>query len=115
MAIGLGISIVIISAIIAILVIRNRKVRGGTSLIVFSIALTIWACSYAVLQYDKLPGGRFWLALFYLSATVTASALLTFILAYTNHPEWLGKAGYFHSLPGTCGNTGPVLDKPLLK
>ena len=95
MAIGFGISIIIISAILAILVVRKREVRGETSLIVFSVALTIWACSYAALQYDKLSGGRFWLALFYLSATVTASALLTFILAYTNHPEWLGKLGIF--------------------
>ncbi len=95
MAFGFAISIIIISAIITTLVIRSREVRGGTSLVIFSIALTIWACSYTVLQYDKLSGGRFWLALVYLSATVTASALLTFILAYTNHPEWLGKLGIF--------------------
>jgi len=94
MAIGIAVSVIGIALTIAILVLRKRKVRGGTSLIVFSFALTIWACAYGMLLSSQ-SSGRLWLALVTLSATVTSTALLTFILAYTNHQEWLGKWGFF--------------------
>jgi PAS domain S-box-containing protein len=95
MAIGISIAVVAVAATIAILALRKRKIRGGKSLIIFALALTVWACAYGILYYNLLPGGRFWLALVYLSATVTATALLTFILSYTNHEEWLGRWGIF--------------------
>jgi signal transduction histidine kinase len=95
MALVISLSVIIFSITIAILVLRKREVRGAPSLIVFSVALTIWACAYGILQYERLSDGRFWLAVIYLSATVTASAILTYILAYTNHQEWLGKWGMF--------------------
>ncbi len=94
MAIGIAISVIGIAVTIAILVLRKRKVRGATSLIVFSFALTIWSCAYGFLLETR-SSGSLWLALVYLSATATATALLTFILAYTNHAEWLGKWGIF--------------------
>ncbi len=94
MAIGIAVTIIGIAVTIAILVLLKRKVRGATSLIVFSFALTIWACAYGILLISQ-SSGPLWLALVYLSATVTATALLTFILAYTNHEEWLGKRGIF--------------------
>jgi PAS domain S-box-containing protein len=93
MAIGIAFLLIGIAVTIAILVLRKRKVRGAASLIVFSCGLTIWACAYGMLQSVPEPGGRLWLALVTLSATVTSTALLTFILAYTNHGEWLGKWG----------------------
>ncbi|MGA2489097.1 MAG: histidine kinase N-terminal 7TM domain-containing protein [Anaerolineales bacterium] len=93
MAIGIVLFTIAVAVTIAILVLRKRKVRGATSLIVFSFALTIWACAYGFLLIDLPSSGRIWLAVVYLSATVTSTALLTFILAYTNHEEWLGKWG----------------------
>jgi PAS domain-containing protein len=93
MAIGIAVTVIGISITIAILVLRKRNVRGATSLIVFSSGLTIWALAYGLLLFDSPLNGRVWLALLTLSATVTASALLTFILVYTNHEEWLGKWG----------------------
>jgi PAS domain S-box-containing protein len=93
MAIGLAYLIIGISVTITILVLRKRKARAGTSLVIFSIALTVWACAYGVLLFDGQSGGLVWLALIHLSATVTATALLAFILTYTNHEEWLGKWG----------------------
>ena len=95
MAIGIALFAIGVALTIAILVLRKRKVRGATSLIVFSIALSIWACAYGILLIDSQSSGRIWLALVYLSATVASTALLTFILAYTNHEEWLGKWGLF--------------------
>ena len=95
MAIGIALSVIGIALLITILVLRKRKVRGAPSLIVFSCALTVWACAYGVLLHDSQSGGRLWLALVYLSATVTSTALLTFILTYTNHEEWLAKWGIF--------------------
>jgi PAS domain S-box-containing protein len=92
MAIGIAGSILGIAVTIAIFVLRKRKVRGATSLIVFSFALIIWASAYGILLNSHLSG-PVWLALVTLSATVTITALLTFILAYTNHQEWLGKWG----------------------
>jgi PAS domain S-box-containing protein len=94
MAIGFAVSVLGIAATIAILVLRKRKVRGATSLIVFSVALIIWACAYGILL-TSTSSGTLWLALVTLSATVTSTALLTFVLAYTNHQEWLGKWGIF--------------------
>ena len=90
MVIGIAASVIGIAVAIDILVLRKRKVRGATSLMVFSFALTIWACAFGILLISRLSG-LFWLSLVYLSATVTSTALLTFILAYTNHQEWLGK------------------------
>ncbi len=94
MAIGIAASVIGIAVAIDILVLRKRQVRGAISLIVFSFALTIWACAYGILL-NFHPGGLFWLALVYLSATVTSTALLTFVLAYTNHQEWLGRWSTF--------------------
>jgi PAS domain S-box-containing protein len=90
---GIALVVIGIAVTIDILVLRKGKFRGATSLIVFSFALTIWACAYGILLYAIPSGGRFWLALITLSATVTSTALLTFILSYTNHEEWLGKWG----------------------
>ena len=81
----------------AILILRQRKVRGAASLVVFSFSLIIWACAYGILLYRTIyhphSDERFWLALIILSATVTSTALLTFIIAYTSHEEWLSSWG----------------------
>lgn len=93
MVIGISIAVIVVAVTVTILALQKRKMHAGTSLIIFALALTAWAGSYVILFNDLLPGGKFWLALVYLSATVTATALLTFILSYTNHEEWLGKRG----------------------
>src|SRR5512136_1373260 len=94
MAITIAASVIGIAVVIDVLVLRKRKVRGAISLIVFSFALTIWACAYGILVYFH-SSEPFWLGLVYLSATVTSTALLTFVLAYTNHQEWLGRWSTF--------------------
>ena len=94
MAIGIAASVIGIAVVIDVLVLRKREVRGAISLIVFSFALTIWACAYGILIYFH-SGEPFWLGLVYLSATVMSTALLTFVLAYTNHQEWLGRWSTF--------------------
>lgn len=93
MAIGIALTVIGIAVTITVLMLLKRKVRGAKSLLVFSFALTVWACAYGLLLFNVQPGGRLWLALIYLSATVTSTALLTFILSYTNHEEWLGRMG----------------------
>ncbi len=97
MGMGFALPIIGIAAGVAILILRKRKVRGVASLVVFSFALITWACAYGILLYvttqNSHSDGRFWLALVTLSATVTATALLTFIIAYTSHAEWLSKWG----------------------
>jgi PAS domain S-box-containing protein len=93
MAIGIDLIVIGISVTITILVLGKRKVRGATSLIVFAFALTVWACAYGILLLATQSSGRIWLGLVTLSATVTSTALLTFIFAYTNHEEWSGKWG----------------------
>ena len=97
MASGLILSIVGMGLGFILLFWRQRKVRAAASLVVFSIGLITWACAYGILLYATVyhpqSDGRFWLALITLSATVTATALLTFIIAYTNHEEWLSKWG----------------------
>ena len=97
MASGLILPIIAIAVGIILLIRLQGKVRGAASLVVFSIGLIIWACAYGILLYSAIyhlqSDGRFWLALITLSATVTSTALLTFIIAYTSHEEWLSKWG----------------------
>ncbi len=97
MPIGFALSVVGIAVGVAILSLQKRNVRGAVSLNVFSFALIAWACAYAILLYQAVyqphSDGRFWLAVITLSSTVTATSLLTFIIAYTSHEEWLSKWG----------------------
>jgi PAS domain S-box-containing protein len=97
MTVGFVLPVIGIAVGVAILILRKRKVRGVVSLVVFSFALITWACAYGILLYittqNPHSDGRFWLALVTLSATVTSTALLTFIIAYTSHEEWLSKWG----------------------
>jgi PAS domain S-box-containing protein len=95
MALGLILSITGIAVGLILLIWRQRKSRGAASLVVFSIGLITWSCAYGILLYTTIyhlqTDGRLWLALLTFSATVTTTALLTFIIAYTNHEEWLSK------------------------
>jgi signal transduction histidine kinase len=97
MATGLVLPIIGVAVGILLLVLRQRKIRGAASLVFFSIGLIIWACAYGILLYTTIyhlqSNDRFWLALATLSATITATALLTFIIAYTSHEEWLNRWG----------------------
>ena len=97
MAFGFVLPIIGIAVGMLLLILSQRKIRGAASLVVFSLALITWACAYATLLYTIIyqvhTDGRFWPALLILSATVTPTALLTFIIAYTNHSEWPGKWG----------------------
>ncbi|MGB8212434.1 MAG: histidine kinase N-terminal 7TM domain-containing protein [Anaerolineales bacterium] len=69
---------------------RKWKFQGAPSLIIFTCAVMIWACA-DLLLYKTKTGGQLWLALSTLSATITATAILTFTLAYTGHREWVNK------------------------
>jgi len=97
MATGYILPIVAIVISVSILILRQRKVRGAASLVAFSIGLLIWALAYAVFLYTSLnnlqlnPG--LWLAPITLSVTVTSTALLTFVIAYTGHEDWFTRWG----------------------
>ena len=95
MAFGFVLPIIGIVVGILLLILQQRKVRRAASLVVFSLGLIAWACAYSILLYKSFyqpqSDGRFWLALLTLGAAVSSTALLTFIIAYTNHAEWLNK------------------------
>jgi PAS domain S-box-containing protein len=97
MATGLVLPIIGVAVGVLLLFLRQRKIRGAASLVVFSIALIIWACAYGILLYTTIyqlqSNDHFLLALVTLGATVTSTALLTFIIAYTSHEEWLNRWG----------------------
>jgi len=97
MPFGFVLPILGIAVGILLLIRRQRKVRRAASLVVFSSALIIWDAAYGILLYRTIylphSDGGFWLALITLGATVTSTALLTFIIAYTNHEEWLSRWG----------------------
>ena len=71
------------------MVFRRRTIGRAVSLIVFSLALIVWAIAYGFFLSGTQLGGQLWLSLIYLCATVTSTALLTFTLDYTNRAEWL--------------------------
>jgi PAS domain S-box-containing protein len=97
MPIGFAIALVGIVVGVLVLTLRKQDIPGGKSLNIFSITLIVWAFAYGILLnsafHSPHANGRFWLALITLASTVTATSLLTFVLAYTNHVEWLGKWG----------------------
>ena len=93
MGIEIGIPALGIALVIGIMILRKRKIRGAISLIVFSCALIVWASAYCILRLGVQTGGPNWLGLSYLGATAAATALLAFVLKYTNNDEWLGKWG----------------------
>ena len=93
MGIEIGIPALGIALVIGIMILRKRKIRGAISLIVFSCALIVWASAYCILRLGVQTGGPIWLGLSYLGATAAATALLAFVLKYTNNDEWLGKWG----------------------
>ncbi len=73
------------------MILRKRKFRGSASLLAFSIALALWAFGYGMFLSGARSAGLVWLSLIYLSATATATALLTFTLSYTNHTSWISR------------------------
>ena len=83
----IALPVAIIAVITLVMVLRRRTVRGAVSLIVFSLALFVWAGAYGLLLNGPRSGGLLWLSLIYLSATTTTTALLTFTLDYTNHAD----------------------------
>ena len=74
---------------ITLLSLQRRTKPGATSLLIFALALTLWANAYALSMAGVPPSRLFWIAFFYLGATVTPTALFTFVLEYTDHNYWL--------------------------
>jgi len=82
LAIGITITVVLVS-------VRRRNAPGATSLIVFALALIIWAISDFLYRAGVSPIGKFWLSATYLGATVVPTALLTFSIEYAEHGYYL--------------------------
>jgi len=76
LTIGIATTIILIS-------LRRRNAPGATSLIVFALALIVWAGSDFLLGTGVSPLGKLWLSAAYLGATVVPTALLAFSVAYT--------------------------------
>jgi PAS domain S-box-containing protein len=81
--------VVIIAFATMFMVLRRRTIRGAASLFVFSLALFLWGLAYGYFLNSSYTASLVWLSLIYLGATLAATALLTFILSYTNHGDWL--------------------------
>ncbi len=72
---------------------RKSKVPGAISLTVLSLSLIIWSFSY--LLYEIRPDlalDKLLIAIVFFSMTCAASAQLTFVLSFTNHPNRLTRS-----------------------
>ncbi len=82
--------IVLISLVILIVALRKSKVTGAISLIYLSAFLILWSSAYVLVElFPSHASELFWMAAAYLSATLVASAELTFSLSYTNRSHWI--------------------------
>jgi hypothetical protein len=78
-----------IATTIALISLRRRTTPGAASLIIFALALIIWAISDFLYRAGVSPIGKFWLSATYLGATVVPTALLTFSIEYAEHGYYL--------------------------
>ncbi len=78
LAIAFAATVILISA-------QRRNAPGATSLIIFALALMIWAISDFIYWRGVSPIEIFWLSAIYLGATVVPTALFTFAIEYTEH------------------------------
>jgi PAS domain S-box-containing protein len=83
-AVGIASTIVFFSA-------RRRNEPGAISLIVFAVALLIWAASDLLFHLGHPPFNRFWLGFTYFSATVVSTVMLTFAMEYTERSYYLNR------------------------
>ena len=79
-----------VAVAILVLSVRRKASPGAASLIVFSLALALWAVSNALLGVGSPQISRFLFAINFFAATAAATALFTFTLEYTNRGLWLG-------------------------
>jgi PAS domain S-box-containing protein len=86
---ALLISTILIASVIIWADLRDRKDQPSRSLTAFAVALTAWAAAFNLFTLGVGPGSMFWLSTIFLCATLTATALLTFIFGYTNRGQWL--------------------------
>lgn len=78
------------AAIISLVSFRRRPTPGATSMIVFAMALAIWAISDVLYQQWSVPQNRlFLLSLASLGATILPTTLFAFALEYSNHGNCL--------------------------
>lgn len=89
MDIAVSIVTVLTASTIALAAWRRLKGREAATLILFAFALLLWAAAYFLFSSSGLPGGYPWLSVIYLSSALAPTALLAFILEYTNHKRWL--------------------------
>jgi PAS domain S-box-containing protein len=84
-----------IGIVIVLTAFPKRSVAGATSLIIFALALVIWAVSYALFKISTPGLGFFWLSFVNLGATVASTAMFVFTLEYTNRGHWLTRRNIF--------------------
>ncbi|MDP3186060.1 MAG: histidine kinase N-terminal 7TM domain-containing protein [Anaerolineales bacterium] len=78
------------AAIISLVSLRRRTTPGATSMIVFAMALAIWAISDVLYHQWSVPqNGLFLLSLASLGATILPTTLFAFALEYSNHGNCL--------------------------
>jgi PAS domain S-box-containing protein len=81
-----------IAVLITFFTLRNLKSSGALSLIVFSLAITVWMVSY-VLQWAGVQfRGDMLISLIFLGATIAPTALFTFTIAYTHRNHLLTRS-----------------------
>jgi PAS domain S-box-containing protein len=79
-----------IAVAVLVLSVRRKASPGAASLIVFSLALALWAVTDALSGVGNPQISRILIALAFLAAAVTATSLFTFTLEYTDRSFWLG-------------------------
>lgn len=82
----------LVSGNVLLLALRRRHAPGAREMAVFSLALTIWAGTYALHWLDIWqPYPHFWLDVTYLGVVLVPPGFLAFALAYTDHGEQINQ------------------------
>ena len=90
--IGVLILNLVLTFAIALVAYRRSKVPGAVSLIVFSISLALWTCSFLLYVLFSNPlTDRICTAVIYLASAIAGSAQFTFSLSYTNRSNWISR------------------------
>jgi len=78
-----------VAAGVFLLSVRRKASPGAPGLIAFAAALVLWAAADSLAWTVGLPLSRLFVALTFLFASATATALLAFTLGYTDRGAWL--------------------------
>jgi PAS domain S-box-containing protein len=70
---------------------RRRGTAGAISLFVFGIALAVWASIFTFFSHSHFWEDIYWKGVTQIFAAITATAIFTFVLEYSNKSSWLNK------------------------